>query len=68
MQRYALMQLMLAMGCLSVKQAEKSLDLTVILTIAASFSLGLALQKTGVASFIADNIVNISAGNALLLI
>ncbi|MBE0458895.1 MAG: SLC13 family permease [Pseudoalteromonas sp.] len=60
--------LMLAMGCLSVKQAEKSLDLTVILTIAASFSLGLALQKTGVASFIADNIVNISAGNALLLL
>lgn len=60
--------LMLATGCLSVKQAEKSLDLTVILTIAASFSLGLALQKTGVASFIADNIVGVSASNALLLL
>ncbi|GAB2692298.1 SLC13 family permease [Aliiglaciecola aliphaticivorans] len=60
--------LMLATGCLSIKQAEKSLDLAVILTIAASFSLGLALQKTGVASFIADNIISISAGNALLLL
>lgn len=60
--------LMIGTGCLSSKQAEKSLDLTVILTIAASFSLGLALQKTGVASFIADNIVGLSAGNALLLL
>ena len=59
---------MLATGCLSVKQAERSLDLNVLITIAASFSLGAALQKTGVSSFMAENIVSISAGNAVLLL
>ncbi len=52
--------LMLITGCLNVNQAERSLDLTVIITIAASFALGVALQKTGVASWIAENIVLIS--------
>lgn len=52
--------LMLMTGCLNVNQAERSLDLTVIITIAASFALGVALQKTGVAAWIADNIVQLS--------
>lgn len=52
--------LMLITGCLTVGQAERSLDLTVIITIAASFALGAALQKTGVATWIADNIVHFS--------
>ena len=59
---------MLLTGCLSVSQAEKSIDLTVIITIAASFALGAALQKTGVAEYIATNIVALSAGNAVLLL
>src|SRR5690606_12653960 len=52
--------LMLITGCLNVNQAERSLDLTVIITIAASFALGVALQKTGVAAWIAGNIVHLS--------
>ncbi|SBS35756.1 Sodium-dependent dicarboxylate transporter SdcS [Marinomonas spartinae] len=60
--------LMLLTGCLSVSQAEKSIDLTVVITIAASFALGAALQKTGVAEYIATNIVALSAGNAVLLL
>ncbi|QQD25515.1 TRAP transporter large permease subunit [Venatoribacter cucullus] len=52
--------LMLITGCLNVNQAERSLDLTVIITIAASFALGAALQKTGVAAWIAGNIVHLS--------
>lgn len=59
---------MLACRCLTVKQAEKSLDLTVILTIAASFALGTALEKTGVAEMLAQFIVHFSAGEAILLL
>jgi di/tricarboxylate transporter len=60
--------LMIITGCCSASQAEKSLDLTVIITIAASFALGMALQKTGVAEYIAENIVDFSNGTPWLLL
>jgi di/tricarboxylate transporter len=60
--------LMVVTGCCSVSQAEKSLDLTVILTIAASFALGAALHKTGVSAWIAHAIVELSAGTPWLLL
>lgn len=60
--------LMLLSGCLSISQAEKSLDLTVILTIAASFSLGVALEKTGVATVLAEMVVGLSGGRPWLLL
>lgn len=44
---------MLLSGCVSIVSARRSLDLTVIVVIAASFSLGIALDKTGVAEHIA---------------
>ncbi|MCH7336406.1 SLC13 family permease [Acinetobacter sp. NIPH 2699] len=59
---------MLFTGCISVRQAEKSLDLTVLITIAASFALGAALYKTGVAEILANMIVHLSAGDAILLL
>ena len=60
--------LMLLSGCLSISQAEKSLDLTVILTIAASFSLGVALEKTGVAALMAQWVIGLSGGRPWLLL
>ena len=45
--------LMLVTGCCSLPQAGKSIDLSVLVTIAASLSLGAALQATGVAAVIA---------------
>ncbi|MCY0965878.1 SLC13 family permease [Parathalassolituus penaei] len=60
--------LMILSGCCSVNQAEKSLDLTVIITIAASFTLGTALQKTGVAEFLAQGIINLSNGTPWLML
>lgn len=60
--------LMILTRCCSVSQAEKSLDLTVIITIAASFALGMALQKTGAASFLAENIINLSGGTPWLML
>ncbi|MBA54294.1 MAG: SLC13 family permease [Pseudomonadales bacterium] len=60
--------LMIITGCCSVSQAEKSLDLTVIITIAASFALGAALQKTGVAQSIAGSIIDLSGGMPWLML
>jgi di/tricarboxylate transporter len=59
---------MLLTGCLTVSQAEKSLDMPVLLTIAASFALGAALQKTGVAGSIAEAVVALSGGRPWLML
>jgi di/tricarboxylate transporter len=59
---------MLVTGCLTVSQAEKSLDLPVLITIAASFALGAALQKTGVAAMLAETLVSLSGGRPWLLL
>ncbi|KJS08385.1 MAG: potassium transporter TrkA [Gammaproteobacteria bacterium BRH_c0] len=60
--------LMLVTSCCSVSQAEKSLDLTVLITIGASFALGVALDKTGVATFLAQNIIYLSGGTPWLML
>ncbi len=60
--------LMIMTGCCSVSQAERSLDLTVILTIAASFALGMALQQTGVANSLASTIVLLSQNQPWLML
>ena len=57
---------MLATGCCSLNQAHKSLDVNVLVTIGASFALGAALTKTGVAANIADIIILMSSGKAWL--
>jgi di/tricarboxylate transporter len=59
---------MLISGCCSLSQAQKSIDMSVLVTIAASFALGAALEKTGVAAFIAQNIVELSYGHPLLIL
>lgn len=59
---------MLVTGCCSANQAQKSLDLSVIITIAASFALGAALHKTGVAAYIAGYVVSFSGGNPWLIL
>lgn len=60
--------LMMATGCLSVAQAERSLDYTVLITIAASFSLGAALSKTGVSDFLAHHIIELSQNQPWLML
>lgn len=60
--------LMIMTGCCSANQAERSLDLTVIITIASSFALGMALERTGVAKYLAENIVELSGGTPWLLL
>ncbi len=60
--------LMLITRCCSVSQAERSLDLTVIITIATSFALGHALESTGVADILAHSIVTLSQNQAWLML
>ena len=60
--------LMIITGCCSVSQAEKSLDLTVVITIAASFALGAALYKTGVAQYLAVYLIELSGGRPWLML
>lgn len=59
---------MVMTGCCSVSQAEKSLDLPVLLTIAASFALGEALKQTGVAEALAQLLVGWGRGEPWLLL
>jgi len=56
--------LMLLTGCINVSQAQRSLDLPVLITIAGSFALGAALAKTGVAALLASGIVSLGQGEA----
>ncbi|MEX1058360.1 MAG: SLC13 family permease [Natronospirillum sp.] len=60
--------LMIASGCCSFSQAQKSLDLTVLITIGASFALGAAIQETGLAQALAGSAVTASQGSPWLLL
>ncbi|MDP2177245.1 SLC13 family permease [Methylicorpusculum sp.] len=55
-------------GCCSIAEARRSLDLTVLVSIAASFALGNALQVSGAADFIAHHILSIADGNPWILL
>ena len=60
---------MIASGCLNVRQAVRALDMRIFLLIGAAFAMGLALEKTGGASFIGMKVVEIfqPLGNHVLL-
>jgi len=60
--------LMIATGCCTMPQARRSIDLSVILTIGASFALGAALSKTGAANFIAHNFLDHAGSNPYVLL
>ncbi|HET8849969.1 MAG TPA: SLC13 family permease [Marinobacter sp.] len=58
--------LMIMTGCCTVGQAQKAVDVPVIMTIAASFALGAALEVTGAAGYLADTVFDLSNGHTLL--
>ena len=59
---------MLATRCIGVNEARRSLDLPVLVTIAASFALGNALEKTGAAEYLGNGIVAAAGNDAWLLL
>ncbi|MBK1719666.1 SLC13 family permease [Thiocystis violacea] len=55
--------LMLVTRCINSGVARTAVDWKVLIAIAASFALGLALEKTGAARFIAGNLVALAQGD-----
>lgn len=49
--------LMLVLGCMRISKARRSIELSVLVVIASSFSLGEAMTKTGTAAHISDLLV-----------
>ena len=60
---------MIATGCLNIRQAARALDFRIFLLIGAAFAMGLALERTGAATFIAQQTVNLFSpfGNQILI-
>jgi len=55
--------LMLAIQCVSISTARRAVNWETLLTIAASFALGRALEQTGAAEMISDSAVSLAGGN-----
>lgn len=53
---------MLATGCLAVGKVRRYIDMQVIIVIAASFALGVAMDKTGAAQMLASSVVGMGGG------
>jgi len=53
---------MVAVGALNARQAARAVDPRIVTTIGAALALGVALQETGGAQFIAGSLVNVMAG------
>ena len=60
--------LALVTGCCTVGAAKRGLDTQVLLTIAASFGLGAALESSGAAATLADAALGLADGNPWVLL
>ena len=49
--------LMLATGCLNIRQAARAFDTKIFMLIGAAFAMGIALENTGGAAYIAHSVV-----------
>lgn len=58
--------LMVATKCIGMTGARRSVDWQVLIVIAASFGLGTALEVTGAATVIAQQVIALAAGDAWL--
>lgn len=50
--------------CLSITDARRSLDLQILLVIASAIAMGVGMEKTGASSYLAHNLISVSAGTA----
>ncbi len=60
--------LMIATGCLNIRQATRAVDRRIFLLIGAALALGLALQETGGAAYLATNLVNALSGQSIPIV
>jgi di/tricarboxylate transporter len=59
---------MIGLRCLSLNEARRALDYSVILTIAGSFAVGAALQQTGAAEYLAGYLLRLAGDSPILLL
>ena len=55
----------LATRCCTATQARKALNVRLLFVIAGSLALGLALERTGIARWFADQLISVSRGSPL---
>ena len=53
---------MILSGCLNIVQASRAIDRRIVLLIAASIAMSLALEKTGGAHYVANGLLNVLNG------
>jgi di/tricarboxylate transporter len=54
--------LMIGTGCLNIRQAFRAFDTKIFMLIGAAFAMGIALENTGGAAYIAQSVVNALEG------
>jgi len=59
---------MVASGCLNIHQASRAIDRRIVLLIWAALALGIAMQATGGAAYIAQTLVGLLAGAPVAVI
>ncbi|MBN1423269.1 SLC13 family permease [Candidatus Fermentibacteria bacterium] len=60
--------LMLMTRCLTVAEATRALDSSVLFLLAGTIPLGVAMNKTGIAHYLAENLVRLAGGHELALV
>lgn len=58
--------LMIITRCTTGRVARRGIDWQVLVVVAASFGLGIALERTGVAKIVAENLISLAGGEPLL--
>ncbi|MEO7507633.1 MAG: SLC13 family permease [Pyrinomonadaceae bacterium] len=54
-------------GCLTPREAYRSIDLSIIFVLAGSLAMGMALDKTGITALVAQGLGGLTAGPHLVL-
>ncbi len=57
--------LMVALGCLNIRQASRAVDRRIFLLIGAAIAMGISLQATGGASFLAESLIHTLEGSSI---
>ena len=57
--------LMIALGCLNIRQASRAVDRRIFLLIGAALAMGASLQATGGALFLAESLIQILEGSSI---
>lgn len=60
--------LMIVAGCCSLSQARESVDWSLLVVIAASLGLGRAIEMSGLARFLSEEIIGLAGGNPWLVL